>query len=133
MKKILLSIFSILVLSIVAIAQKNISYPVVVSFRSICCGVPDSKPVMEFIKSFKKQHRIKRIVVDSIGPMGKEGEYYLAFRLKELSKTQKIKFIQQLKKIAPAMKDRGSASIIENMLVDKATLYSRASIITKIL
>ena len=114
-------------------AQKINSYPVVVSFLSMCCGVPDSKPVMELIKSFKKQNRIKRIAVDSIGPMGKEGEYYLAFRLKEMSKSQKIKFIQQLKKIAPTMKDRGTASIIENMLVDKSTLYSRASITTKIL
>jgi len=133
MKRILLSICLMAVFTTASTAQKINSYPVVVSFLSMCCGVPDSKPVMELIKSFKKQNRIKRIAVDSIGPMGKEGEYYLAFRLKEMSKSQKIKFIQQLKKIAPTMKDRGTASIIENMLVDKSTLYSRASITTKIL
>ena len=60
--------------------------------------------------------------------MGKEGEYYLAFRLKELSKLQKIKFINQLKKLAPTMKDKGSATIEENIVVNKADLSSRTSI-----
>ena len=70
------------------------------------------------------------MAVDSIGPMGKEGEYYLAFRLKEFSKTQKIKFIQQLKKIAPTMVDKGSAEIKENVVINKADLSSRAAVIT---
>ncbi len=133
MQKFLLSFFSAAVLTTAAFAQKVNSYPVVISFNSICCGVPDSGPIIKLISSFKMQNRIKRIAVDSIGPMGKEGEYYLAFRLKELSKAQKIKFIRQLKKIVPAMVDKGSAAIKENVTVNKADLSSRASIIKKIL
>lgn len=133
MQKFLLSIFSIAVLSTSAIAQNANSYPVVVSFNSMCCGVPDSGPIMKLISSFKKQNKIKRIAADSIGPMGKEGEYYLAFRLKEFSKAQKIKFIQQLKRIAPAMIDKGSVEIKENIVVDKASLSARAVIIVKML
>ena len=133
MQKFLLSFFSAAVLTTAAFAQKVNSYPVVISFNSICCGVPDSGPIIKLISSFKMQNRIKRIPVDSIGPMGKEGEYYLAFRLKELSKAQKIKFIRQLKKIVPAMVDKGSAAIKENVTVNKADLSSRASIIKKIL
>ena len=55
------------VLTTTGYAQKNISYPVVVSFNSMCCGVPDNGPVMKLIKSFKKQHKIKRMAADSIG------------------------------------------------------------------
>ena len=131
MKKFILSIISIALLTIAAYAQKSNIYPVVVSFNSMCCGVPDNAPVMKLIKNFKKQNRVKRMSVDSIGPMGREGEYYLAFRLKELSKAQKIKFIQQLKKIAPAMVDRGSVEIKENLVVNRADLGSRATITTK--
>ena len=131
MKKFILSVFSIMLVTIAAHAQKSIFYPVVVSFNSMCCGVPDNAPVMKLISSFKKQNRIKRMAVDHIGPMGKEGEYYLAFRLKELSKAQKIKFIQQLKKLAPAMVDKGSAEIKEGLVVNKADLPARTTITTR--
>lgn len=128
MLKFILSVFLIAILTTSGYAQKNITYPVVVSFNSMCCGVPDKGPVMKLISSFKKQNRIKRITADSIGPMGKEGEYYLAFSLKELSKAQKIKFIQRLKKIVPTLKDQGSAALKENFTIDKAELSSRVTI-----
>lgn len=130
MQKLLLSICCTLLLAAAAPAQKTEIYPVLVSFNSICCGVPDSGPIMKLVNTFKKQNRIKHIVADNIGPMGKEGEYYLAFRLKELNKTQRIKFIQQLKKIAPTMLDKGTADIKENISVDKAGLSRGATIIS---
>ena len=130
MQKLILSILLTALLTTVAYAQKVNYYTVVVAFNSMCCGVPDSGPVMKLINSFKKQNRIKRMAVDSIGPMGREGEYYLAFRLKELSRTQKIKFVQKLKKIAPNMLDRGSAEIKENVTVNKADLSPRSGITT---
>ena len=130
MQKLISSILLTALLTTVAYAQKVNYYTVVVAFNSMCCGVPDSGPVMKLINSFKKQNRIKRMAVDSIGPMGREGEYYLAFRLKELSRTQKIKFVQKLKKIAPNMLDRGSAEIKENVTVNKADLSPRSGITT---
>lgn len=130
MQKLILSILLTALLTTVAYAQKANYYTVVVAFNSMCCGVPDSGPVIKLINSFKKQNRIKRMAVDSIGPMGREGEYYLAFRLKELSRTQKIKFVQKLKKIAPNMLDRGSAEIKENVTVNKADLSPRSGITT---
>ncbi len=127
----LLILICFMMISATAInAQKIYSYPVVVSFNSMCCGVPDSRPVMRLVSNFKKQYKIKRIAVDSIGPMGKEGEYYLAFRLKEMTNAQKIKFIQQLKKIAPTMIDKGSAAVKENLAINKTDLSSRTGITT---
>ena len=129
MKKIILSVLIVLV-STVIYAQKSNFYPVVVSFNSMCCGVPDNAPVLKLVKNFKKQYRIKRMAVDHIGPMGREGEYYMAFRLKELSRAQKLRFIQQLKKLAPTMTDKGSAEIRENLVVNKADLSSMTTITT---
>ncbi len=128
MQKIFFAICLTAILSTAAFAQNNTSYPVVVSFGSMCCGVPSDEPVIKLIKSFKKQYKIKQIAVDNIGPMGREGEYYLAFRLKEFSKAQKIKFIQQLKKTAATMKEQGYAEIKENETVNKADLSSRATV-----
>jgi hypothetical protein len=130
MKRLVAATLLFLALPFPALAQRLAAYPVVVSFNSMCCGVPDSKPVMDLIRSFKKQHKIKRISVDSIGPMGREGEYYLAFRLKEMSSSQRLKFIQQLKNVVPRMTDRGSAEIKERLIIDKADLGSRTGITT---
>ncbi|MBK6380062.1 MAG: hypothetical protein IPN43_15245 [Chitinophagaceae bacterium] len=131
MQKILFAICFTALLSNAAVAQNSTTYPVVVSFGSMCCGVPSDEPVIKLIKSFKKQYKIKQIAVDNIGPMGREGEYYLAFRLKEFSKAQKIKFIQQLKKTAATMKEQGYAEIKENETVSKADLSSKTISVLK--
>lgn len=128
MKKVIFLIFLTGALSAVAFAQKTCTYPVVVSFNSMCCGVPSSSPVIKLIKIFKKQYKIKQVAVDSIGPLGREGEYYLAFRLKEFSKAQKIKFIQQLKKTAAGMKEQGFADVKENETINKADLSPSAAV-----
>ena len=122
MQKLLVSFFAFVLLTSTAHAQQTDTYPVIVSFNSVCCGVPSDTPLMNMIKSFKKQYKIKQVTADKIGPVGREGEYYLAFRLKELSKAQKVKFIQQLKRTAATMKDQGNAEVRENETVDKAGL-----------
>ena len=128
MHKIFFAISITALLSSAAVAQSSTTYPVVVSFGSMCCGVPSNEPVIKLIKSFKKQYKIKQIAVYNIGPMGREGVYYLAFRLKEFSKAQKIKFVQQLKKTAATMKEQGYAEIRENETVNKADLSSGTTI-----
>ena len=114
MRNLLLVIFLLAMFASSATAQKSTDYPVVVSFNSMCCGVPDNAPIMKLVSTFKKQNKIKQVVVDSIGPLGKEGEYYLAFSLKEMNIKQKAAFIKQLKITAETMKDKGSAEVREN-------------------
>ncbi len=130
MKKFITLIVTLIVLTINVAAQQKVTYPAVITFNSMCCGVPSDAPVMKFIKSFKKQYKIKKIAVDRIGPMGREGEYYLAFKLKELTKAQKQKFISQLKKIVPTMVDQGSAELKVNETIDLAEL-GRATVATQ--
>lgn len=128
MQKISFSLLLMLALATTVNAQQIDTYAVVVSFNSMCCGVPSNEPVLRLVKTFKKQNKIKQVSVDSIGPLGREGEYYLAFRLKEFSKAQKVKFIRQLKNTAATMTDKGSAEIKENETVDKGSLSSRAGV-----
>lgn len=120
MKKIFFILSIYILAAVSAFAQKSTTYPVVITFNSICCGVPSSEPVTKLVQRFKKQYKIKKVSADRIGPMGREGEYWLAFGLKEFSKVQKIKFIEELKKTAATMTDKGTAEVRENETVDLA-------------
>jgi len=128
MQKIFFIFLLYILATVPAFAQKNTVYPVLVSFNSLCCGVPSNEPVIKLVQRFKKQYKIKKVTVDSIGPMGREGEYYLAFSLKEFSKAQKKLFIQQLKKTAATMKEQGSADVRENETIDRSALPGRATV-----
>ena len=108
------------------VMQDSKTYPVVIKFQSVCCGVPDDAPLVKFLKTFKKQQKFKMISADRIGPMGKEGEYYLAFTLKGFTKKQKTVFKQKLKTVVSKMNDKGNAVLEENMTIIKADLPSRA-------
>ena len=84
------------------------NYPFVVKFNSIGTGVSSDKPLLTYITSFKKKYKIKKITYMRIGPMGREGEYYMAFPLKEMTKTQAAVFITEVKKVVAKIKDKGS-------------------------
>ena len=126
--KSLVLILSISIVTLTSFAQqkkkkeKSLFYPVVVQFHSICCGVPSDKPLTQFITTFKKSNRISKINAIKISPMGKEGEYYLAFTLKEMDRKQKFLFRNKLKNITDKMKDKGNVSVEENMNIFKSEL-----------
>ena len=124
--RLLLSIF-LLTIAQVLTAQDSLktTYPLVISFQSECCGVPSQTSVRNFIISFKKKYKIKKITANHIGPMGREGEYYLAFGLKELSKKRAKEFIAKIKLIKKLPADKGSFSFNEKMEIDAATFSQR--------
>ncbi len=125
MKKILvLSLCFFMVMS--CIAQTN-KYRIVIKFGSMCCGVPDNKPLLDYIVAFKKKNKIKKIAYDSIGPMGKEGEYDMGFTLKELKKKQVAMFVKEVTTLATTMKEQGYTNVEENVEIDKTSL-GRATI-----
>lgn len=102
--------------SAIAISEAAASkYPVVVSFQSQCCGVPDSKPLINMINAFKKKYGIRKIAYDRTGPLGREGEYSLSFPLKELNAAKRKIFIQKVQAVVLTMKDRGSATVELNV------------------
>ncbi len=102
------------------------TYPLVISFQSQCCGVPSDSAVRKFIVSFKKKYKIKKITAYHIGPMGREGEYDLAFTLNELSKKKAGYFISKIKNIKPLRSDRGTFSFREKLEIDPELISKRA-------
>jgi hypothetical protein len=95
---------------------------VVVKFGSMCCGVPSNKPLLDYVAAFKKKNKIKKMACDSIGPMGKEGEYDMAFTLKELKTKQVEIFIKEVTTLATTMKEQGYANVEENIEIDISSL-----------
>ncbi len=129
MKKILASILVLMLIGTTVFAQqlqKETTYPLVIKFQSHCCGVPDDTPLRKWLVAFKKQYKIRKITADKIGPMGKEGEYYLAFSLKGFTRKQKTAFLKKVKIVTAKMKDQGSAVCEENMLINPSDLPSRS-------
>ncbi len=114
-------------------AQPPSTYKYVVKFNSECCGVPDAAPLFKSINSFKKKYKIKNLSYDLIAPMGKEGEYYMAFSLKELNTAQTALFIKNIEETTLKMKDKGSATTEQNMLIDPTSFSSRTTIVKKTL
>lgn len=101
-------------------------YPLVVSFHSQCCGVPSDSSVRIFIDSFKKENKVKKITAYEIGPLGREGEYDLAFTLSELTTKQAALFISTIKKVEKFPTDRGTFTFDEGKEIDKNAIPRRA-------
>lgn len=131
MKYLLFPLLTLLISSMTVSAQKTgkRTYAITVSFQSICCGVPDQAPLDSAIRRFKKKQKLKKPVrADKIGPLGREGEYTLAFTLSGMTRNQKKQFISMLEKVIPLLKDRGQASLQLNETYIIADLPARATI-----
>lgn len=129
MKKIItITITLLFTLSLYAQSQKTV-YRYVVKFNSECCGVPDAAPLLKSIVLFKKKNTVKSFTYYRIAPMGKEGEYYMAFQLKELTEKKLVSFMKQINATAFKMKSKGNVSTEENMIIDKQSLSGRTTIV----
>lgn len=96
------------------------NYPVVIEFASFCCGVPDSKPIIDYVKCFKKKNKTESITGYKLGPAGREGEYYLVFPLTELTQKQREKFVAEIECIKVLPGDRGGYNFHKQFDVDSS-------------
>lgn len=133
MKKTLLGIFFciITVVSFSAFIQDlQKPFPVVLQFNSECCGVPSDSLLREYVTAFKTEQKVQKITAKKIGPLGREGEYWLAFGLENLNARQKKEFSHGVKTLAAKLKDPGYAVFEENRKIEKRDLPSRATLET---
>ena len=114
--------------SLKAQQQDSIIYPVVIQFNSIGTGVPGDSALRSYINTFKKKNKIKKITASHIGPMGREGEYWLCFSLRELTHKQAAVFMKEIKLIAEKPTKRGSTVYVENMAIGKDQISGRRTI-----
>lgn len=79
-------------------AQNNRQkYRLVISFVSICCGTNREAhdKLDAFISRYEKKKK-KKLTMEKLR-WGKEGEFDYCFQLKELSKSEREKFIAEIK------------------------------------
>ncbi|MFC6267800.1 hypothetical protein [Frigoriflavimonas asaccharolytica] len=79
--------------------QKNLKY-IEVGFSSICCGTPSSQPIIDYIKNFQKQNKLKNFEIWKESGLGYEGEYALYIGIDQLNKRKKALFLTELKSIS---------------------------------
>jgi len=75
MKQLLkLLIIALVINPVFAFSQTNKNY-IIVGYSSICCGTPSEKPIMDYIKNFEKQKKLKPFEMFIEHGLGKEGEH----------------------------------------------------------
>lgn len=57
-----------------AFSQSNKNY-ISVGYSSVCCGTPSDKPIMNYIKNFEKENKLKPFEIFLERGLGKEGEH----------------------------------------------------------
>jgi hypothetical protein len=105
-----------------------VRYPIVIQFQSVCCGVPSEEPLITFLKTFKRNNKIKKITAYKIGPLGREGEYNVGFKLTELNRAQKRSFIKKIKLLVPKLNDKGLAVVNEMETINLTSYPSNVSV-----
>ncbi|CAH0294081.1 MULTISPECIES: hypothetical protein [unclassified Chryseobacterium] len=76
-------------------SQKNQNY-LQIGYASVCCGPPSEKPVISYLKEFKKKNQIKSLEILIQGGMGREGEFNVYVGTDYLTVNQKSRLIRGL-------------------------------------
>lgn len=79
-------------------SQKSMSY-VRISYGSICCGTPSTKPVTDYLKKFEKSNQLRAFEILKQSGLGREGEFNLYIGTDKLGKKQKSVFTKGLQSV----------------------------------
>ncbi|RXM50352.1 MULTISPECIES: hypothetical protein [unclassified Chryseobacterium] len=93
MKKVLLA--AALFCATFFFAQKNQNY-LKISYTSVCCGPASEKPVISYLKEFKRKNQIRSLEILMQKGMGREGEFELYVGTDFLSINQRKRLIRGL-------------------------------------
>jgi hypothetical protein len=75
MKQLLkLVIIALVANPVFAFSQSNKNY-ISVGYSSVCCGPPSEKPIMNYVKNFEKENKLKPFEIFLERGLGKEGEH----------------------------------------------------------
>lgn len=76
-------------------SQKSQNY-LQIGYASICCGPPSEKPVISYLKQFKKKNQLKSLEILVQNGMGREGEFNLYVGTDQLTRNQKSRLVRGL-------------------------------------
>ncbi|AZA99076.1 hypothetical protein EG359_05415 [Chryseobacterium joostei] len=74
-------------------SQKNQNY-LEISYGSVCCGPLSEKPVISFLKEFKKKNQIRSLEILMQKGMGREGEFSLYVGTDFLTTNQRSRLVR---------------------------------------
>ena len=76
-------------------SQKNQNY-LKISYASVCCGPASEKPVISYLKEFKRKNQIRSLEILMQKGLGKEGEFNIYVGTDFLSINQRSRLIRGL-------------------------------------
>ena len=109
-------------------SQKNQKY-LEVSYGSICCGPPSEKPIIGYLKEFKKKNQIKTLEILQQSGLGREGEFSLYVGIDHLTPNQKKRLMRGL--MATVSNQNNQRKQDSNGMVhfDSATVVSQSDLV----
>lgn len=93
MKKVLLA--AALFCSTFFFSQKNQNY-LKIGYTSVCCGPASEKPVVSYLKEFKRKYQIRSLEILIQRGLGREGEFQLYVGTDFLTINQKKRLVRGL-------------------------------------
>ncbi|UWX61366.1 hypothetical protein N0B40_03595 [Chryseobacterium oranimense] len=70
-----------------------------ISYGSICCGTPSTKPVTDYLKKIEKSNQLRAFEILKQSGLGREGEFNLYIGTDKLGKKQKSVFTKGLQSV----------------------------------
>ncbi len=109
-------------------SQKNQNY-LEISYGSICCGPPSEKPVISYLKEFKKKNQIKSLEVLMQSGLGREGEFSLYVGTDYLTTNQRSRLIRGLMAAVSNQNNKREQGNKGTVNFDSATVVHQSDLI----
>ncbi|OCA79850.1 hypothetical protein BBH99_05235 [Chryseobacterium contaminans] len=119
MKKILLA--AALFCSTFFFSQKNQNY-LKISYSSVCCGPASEKPVISYLKEFKRKNQIRSLEILMQKGMGREGEFELYVGTDFLTINQRKRLVRGLMASISNQNNNKKSQNIGNINFDPADI-----------
>lgn len=119
MKKILLA--AALFCSTFFFSQKNQNY-LKIGYTSVCCGTASEKPVISYLKEFKRKNQIRSLEILMQKGMGREGEFELYVGTDFLTVNQRKRLIRGLTASVSNQNNNKKSPNIGNITFDPADI-----------
>ncbi|MCJ7932411.1 MAG: hypothetical protein MUW56_01930 [Chryseobacterium sp.] len=111
-------------------SQKNQNY-LQIGYASICCGPPSEKPVITYLKEFKKKNQIRNLEILVQRGLGREGEFNLYVGTDHLTQNQRSRLKRGISAIVSNQNNKREQNSSGLVNFDSATVVHQPDLDTK--
>lgn len=109
-------------------SQKNQNY-LEISYGSVCCGPLSEKPVIIFLKEFKKKNQIRSLEILMQKGLGREGEFNLYVGTDFLTTNQRSRLVRGITAAVSNQNNNRKSENNGNVNFDPATIVRQQDLI----